>query len=180
MLDAELDIALVVDTAGVGELVGLEPHQGGGLAGAVLELSHDLLVHRAALGVDETLVTPAQPVPDGAAGDVHPVDVLVVDADHQSQGVADLDVLGHQTLGWLSVEDPHAGGRHGCCGCERSRPQGAAMREVEVRELMSLLELCAGAGSFVRQQVVVIINSFSQDTNVLSSVSWIIPYSLPY
>ena len=64
MLDAELDVTLVVDTAGVGKLVGLEPHQGCGLAGAVLELSHDLIVHRAALGVDETLVTPAQAVPD--------------------------------------------------------------------------------------------------------------------
>ena len=133
VLDAELHITLVVDTAGVGKLVSLEPHQGRGLAGAVLELPHDLIVHGAALGVDETLVAPAQTVPDGAARDVHPVDVLVVDADHQSQGVADLDVLGHQTLGRLPVEDPHAGGGHGSCGCQRSCPQGAAMKMSGVR-----------------------------------------------
>ena len=130
VFNAELDVALVVDAAGVGELVCLEPHQGGGLAGAVLELPHDLIVHRAALGVDETLVAPAQAVPDGAARDVHPVDVLVVNADHQSQGVADLDVLGHQTLRWLSVENSHAGGRHGSCSSERCRPQGAEIREM--------------------------------------------------
>ena len=45
MLDAELDVALVVDAAGVGELVRLEPHQGGRLPRAVLELTHDLVIH---------------------------------------------------------------------------------------------------------------------------------------
>ena len=45
VLDAELDVALVVDTAGVGELVRLEPHQGGRLPRAVLELAHDLVIH---------------------------------------------------------------------------------------------------------------------------------------
>ena len=123
MLDAELHIALVVDAAGVGELVRLEPHQGRGLAGAVLKLPHDLLVHGASLSVDEVLVAPAQPVPDGAAGDVHPVDILVINADHQSQGVTNLDILRHQTLGWFTIEDPHAGGRHGSSGSERCGAQ---------------------------------------------------------
>ena len=109
MLDAELHIALVVDAAGVGELVRLEPHQGRGLAGAVLELPHDLVVHGTPLRVDQVLVAPAQAVPDGAAGDVHPVDVLVIDADHQSKRIANLDILGHQSLGRLAIEDPHTG-----------------------------------------------------------------------
>ena len=129
VLDTELHIALVVDAAGVGKLVGLEPHQGRGLAGAVLELPHDLLVHGAALGIDEALVTPAQAVPHGAAGHVHAVDVLVVDADHQCQGVANLDVLRHETLRWLSVEYPHAGGGHGGRGCQGCRAQGAEINE---------------------------------------------------
>ena len=98
VLDTELHVALVVDAGGVRELVSLEPHQGSRLAGAVLELSHDLLVHGATLGVDEALVAPAETVPDGAAGDVHAVDVLVVNADHESQGVANLDILRHQPL----------------------------------------------------------------------------------
>ena len=82
MFDAQLDIALVVDTACVGELVGLEPDQGRGLAGAVLKLSHDLLVHGAALAIDQVLVTPAQTISDWAAGDVHAVDILIINADH--------------------------------------------------------------------------------------------------
>ena len=127
VLDAELDIALVVDAGGVGKLVSLEPHQGGGLAGAVLKLSHDLLVHGAALGVDETLVAPAQTVPHRAAGHVHAVDVLVVNADHESQGVAYLDILGHQSLGGLPVEYSHTGGGHGRRGCERRCPKGAGI-----------------------------------------------------
>ena len=119
MFDAELDIALVVDTAGVRELVGLEPDQGRGLAGAVLELPHDLIVHGTPLGVDQVLVTPAQSVPDAAAGHVHPVDVLVIDTDHQSQRIANLHILRHQTLWWFTIEDPHTGWRHGCCSCQR-------------------------------------------------------------
>ena len=118
VLDAELDVALVVDAAGVGELVGLEPHQGRGLARAVLELPHDLRVQGAALAVDEVLVAPAEPVPHGAAGHVHPVDVLVVDADHEGQGISDLDVLGHESLRGLPEEDPHAGGGHGGRRCQ--------------------------------------------------------------
>ena len=117
VLDAELDIALVVDAAGVGELVGLEPHQGCGLTRAVLELPHDLCVQGAALTVDEVLVAPPEPVPHGAAGHVHPVDILIVDADNKGQGVTDLDILGHESLRGLPKEDPHAGGRHGCRGC---------------------------------------------------------------
>ena len=45
VFNAELDVALVVDAAGVGELVRLEPHQGGRLPRAVLELAHDLVIH---------------------------------------------------------------------------------------------------------------------------------------
>ena len=46
VLDAEPDVALVVDGVGVGELVGLEAHGGRGLAAAVLELPQDFVVNR--------------------------------------------------------------------------------------------------------------------------------------
>ena len=98
VLDAELDIALVVDAAGVGELVGLEPHQGRGLAGAVLEFPHDLGVQGATLAVDEILITPSEAVPHSAARHVHTVDILIIDADHEGQGVSNLDILGHESL----------------------------------------------------------------------------------
>ena len=143
MLDAELDVALVVDTAGVGELVGLEPHEGRGLARAVLELPHDLCVQGAALAVDEVLVAPAEAVPHGAAGHVHPVDVLVVDADHEGQGVSDLDILGHESLRGLPEEDPHARGRHGGRGC-----QGRGAQTAETRILYFVLQYLS---IFIRQ-----------------------------
>ena len=128
MFDAELDIALVVDAAGVGELVRLEPHQGRGLAGAVLELPHDLGVQGAALAVDEVLITPPEAVPHGAARHVHPVDVLIIDADHEGQRVSNLDILGHESLWRLPEEDPHAWGRHGGRGCQGCGAQSAETR----------------------------------------------------
>ena len=47
VLDAKLDIALVVDTAGIGELMSLESDYSSGFAAAVLKLLHDFVVHRA-------------------------------------------------------------------------------------------------------------------------------------
>ena len=135
VFDAQLDIALVVDTAGVGELVRLEPDQGRGLAGAVLELSHDLLVHGTPLAIDEVLVTPAKTIPDRAAGDVHPIDILVINADHQGERVSNLDILSHQALRWLSIEYSHAGGWHGCCGCQRCCSKGTKKRKVYWKKL---------------------------------------------
>ena len=44
MLDTQLDIALVVHAAGVGELVSLEVHQGRCFARAVLKFSHNFIV----------------------------------------------------------------------------------------------------------------------------------------
>ena len=98
MFDAELHIALVVDTAGVRELVGLEPHQSCGLAGAVLKLAHDLIIHWTSLTVDQLLVTPAQTISDTASGHVHTIDILVINTDHQHQWVSYLDILCHQSL----------------------------------------------------------------------------------
>ena len=45
MFNAELDIALVVDAACVGELVRLEVDKGSCLAAAVLKLWHNFIVH---------------------------------------------------------------------------------------------------------------------------------------
>ena len=57
---------------------------------------------------------------------MHAVDVLIVDADHERQRVADLDVLGHESLARLPEEDPHAGGGHGGRGGEGRGAQRAA------------------------------------------------------
>ena len=62
MLDAQFHVALIIDTAGVRKLVSLEPDQGRGLGGAVLELAHDLVVHGTSLRVDELLVAPAETI----------------------------------------------------------------------------------------------------------------------
>ena len=81
------------------------------------------------LSVDERLLAPSQAVPHQALGDHHPVDVLVVDADHQGQRVADLDVLRHEALAGLAVKDLHGGAWHGGRGCEGCGAQGAAKRK---------------------------------------------------
>lgn len=76
MLDAELHIALVVDRAGVGELVCLELHKGCGLARGVLQLPHDLVVLWTPLVVDQALLAPAEAVTHEALRHMHPIDVL--------------------------------------------------------------------------------------------------------
>ena len=48
---------------------------------------------------------------------------LLINADDKRQGVANLDILCHQPLRSLPVEDPHAGGRHGGCGSQGGRAQ---------------------------------------------------------
>ena len=48
---------------------------------------------------------------------------LLINTDDKRQGVSNLDVLSHQPLGSLPVEDPHAGGRHGSCGSQRGCAQ---------------------------------------------------------
>ena len=80
MLDAQFHVALIIDTAGVRKLVSLEPDQGRGLWGAVLELAHDLVVHGTSLRVDELLVAPTETISNWAACDMHSIDILQVES----------------------------------------------------------------------------------------------------
>ena len=50
---------------------------------------------------------------------------LLIDADDKGERVANLDILCHEPLGCVSVEDAHAGARHGCGGGEGRCPQVA-------------------------------------------------------
>lgn len=45
--------------------------------------------------IDKHLFPPAQAVPDQTVGDLHAVDLLVVQGDHHGQGVSDTYVLCH-------------------------------------------------------------------------------------
>jgi len=50
---------------------------------------------------------------------------LLVNADHQRQWIADLDILGHSALAWLAVEDFHGGPGHGGRRRQGGRTKGA-------------------------------------------------------
>jgi len=136
MLDAELDVALVVHRGGVRELVRLESDEGSALAGGVVELAHNLVIHRAPFLVDKVLFTPAEPVPDQAVSHVHAVYSLVVNADGKGEGVPNLDVLRDVSLLGLPVVDLHAGARHRGCGRQRGRSQGIDAEIVGKRPLL--------------------------------------------
>ena len=115
VLQAEPDVALVVDGGRVGKLVRLELDRGPRPLAVVLERAHQLLVHRTASVVEEQLVGPAEAVADRTIGDLHAEDVLPVQGHHQRQTVADLHVLGRHVLLGVAGVDVHrrARQRHG-------------------------------------------------------------------
>jgi hypothetical protein len=57
---------------------------------------------------------------------------LFVDADHQGEGIANLNVFGDSAFARLSVEDLHGGPGHGGRGRERGGAQGATHGQVDV------------------------------------------------
>lgn len=69
--------------------------------------------------VDEHLLAPSKSVPDKAAGDLHAVDLLVVERDDHGERISDADVLCNQTVGRFAGEDAHVAARHGSSGGER-------------------------------------------------------------
>ena len=92
MLDAQLDITLVVHATCVRELVGLEMHQGCCFACTVLKFSHNFIVLRTPekdsitmnraqfsnlpLPIDQALLAPPQAISDKTLCDMHPVNIL--------------------------------------------------------------------------------------------------------
>lgn len=80
------------------------------------------------VGVDEGLLGPPEAILDDAVGDLHAVDVLVVDGDDEGEWVADLDLLGHQAVDGLPAVDAHRGAGHGGGGRQRRGAEAAGMR----------------------------------------------------
>ena len=64
---------------------------------------------------------------------------LLINADDKRQGVPNLDILCHQSLWSLPVEDPHAGGRHGRCGSQGGRAQATGGERFNVWWLLEVL-----------------------------------------
>ena len=84
------------------------------------------------VAVDEHLVGPAEAVLDAAVGDVHAVDVLLVDSDDQRQRISDLDGFGDSSVDRFADVDPHRGAGHRGRRRQRRRRQGAGIRETLV------------------------------------------------
>ena len=84
------------------------------------------------VAVDEHLVGPAETVLDAAVGDVHAVDVLLVNSDDQRQRISDLDGFGDSSVDRFADVDPHRGAGHRGRRRQRRRRQGAGIRETLV------------------------------------------------
>lgn len=67
----------------------------------------------------EPLLAPPKAVAYQAIGDLQTKQLLFVDANDQGQGIADLHILRHVMLGWITAEDLHRASRH-WCGCLRT------------------------------------------------------------
>lgn len=65
--------------------------------------------------VDETLFAPAKTIPYDAVGNHESKHFLLVDADDETQGITDFDVLSNVMAGWIATEDFHRTTWHRCC-----------------------------------------------------------------
>lgn len=81
------------------------------------------------LRVDEFLLWPPESVLDGAFGNLHSINVLIIDADNQSERIANLDVLGHATINGFAVVNPHRGRGHGRSGRQWRGSQSTRKRK---------------------------------------------------
>ncbi|KAH9399188.1 hypothetical protein TYRP_018096 [Tyrophagus putrescentiae] len=93
----EPHIALVVDGAGVGELVGVKGDLGAGQISSIFKGAHYFAIHGAAIVVDQRLLAPVEAVADQAVRYLHAkfgkFVTLLLNADAQTELVADFDVL---------------------------------------------------------------------------------------
>lgn len=64
------------------------------------------------LVVYQPLLTPSETIAHQAIGDPQTEHLLFVDANDQGQGIADLHVLRHMMLRWITAKNLHRASRH--------------------------------------------------------------------
>lgn len=87
------DVTLIVDGCSVREFMSRECDGGFCSIAIVREWTENLLIQRASIAVNQSLLAPSNSISHEAVSDVKAVRILFVDVNHQLEWITDLDVF---------------------------------------------------------------------------------------
>lgn len=102
------DVALIINGRSVGKFVCRKGNSGFCAVAVVREWPENFLIQWTTIAIDQFLFAPSDTVAHEAIGDVQTVRILLVDVDHELEGIADFDIF-CQFIAWI---DFHMARRH--------------------------------------------------------------------